>query len=334
MRTLLREADGRQTLKKLIAVGMFLIGPSLAAFPAMSQEFPKKQPIKLVVPFNPGALTDTLARITAEFLQRRLGQAVVVENRAGASGAIALDYVAKSPADGYTLYVSAPEVAVLPAVRSNLPFKSDDFTFLVRGFTLQPLMMVGPKVPVSSISDLVAYMKANPGKARYGTPGVGHIVHLATAMFESAAGVKGAHVPYTGITPVYTDLLAGNIEFTDGGTVPFPEGLKVVASVGSKRSPIYPNVPTLEESGIKNASWDVWFGFIAPPNLPTPVANRLIAEIGAVLLDPEAIAKYQAATKSVPEVNPLTGEAFKKQVVEESKAWKAVAEREKIVVQQ
>ena len=324
----------RQTLKTLTRVGALLIGTTLAAFPVMAQEYPTKQPIKVVVPFNPGGLADVLARVTAEFLQRRLGQAVVVENRPGAAGAIALDYVAKSPADGYTLYFSAPELGVLPAVRSNLPFKSEDFTYLVRGFTVQPLLMVGPKVPVSSIPELVAYIKANPGKVRYGTPGVGHIAHLGTAMFEAGAGVKGVHVPYTGIVPVYQDLLAGNIEFADGGSAPFPEGIKVLGSVGTKRSPIYPNLPTLEESGIRNASWDVWFGFLAPPNLPKPIADRLIAELSAVLKDPEAIAKYQTAAKAVPEANPLTGDAFKKQVGDESKAWKVVVDREKIVVQQ
>src|ERR1700752_2279610 len=114
----------------LTFVVALLLGATQAASPAMAQEFPKKQPIKIVVGFNAGGLTDVLARITAEFLQRRIGQAVVVENRPGASGAIGADYVAKSPADGYTLYLSAPEVATLPAVRSNLPFKTEDFTYL------------------------------------------------------------------------------------------------------------------------------------------------------------------------------------------------------------
>jgi len=323
-----------QTLRTLTGVGALLIGTTLAAFPVMAQEYPTKQPIKIVVPFNAGGLADVLARVTAEFLQRRMGQAVVVENKPGAGSAIAQDYVAKSPPDGYTLFMATPEVGTLPAVRSNLPFKSEDFTYLIRGFTVQPLFMVGPKVPVSSIPELVAYIKANPGKVRYGTPGVASIAHLSTVMFEAAAGVKGTHVTYTGIVPVYQDLLAGNIEFLAGGSAPFPEGIKVLGSVGTKRSPIYPNLPTLEESGIRSAGWDIWFGFLAPPNLPKPIADRLIAEISAVLKDPEAIAKFQAATKSAPEANPLTGDAFKKQVGDEIKVWKAVAEREKIVVQQ
>lgn len=317
----------------LSLAGALLIGATQVASPAMAQEFPKKQPIKIVVAANAGGGTDVLARITADFLQRRLGQAVVVENKPGAGSALGADYVAKSPADGYTIFLTASEFAVLPAVRSNLPYKFDEFTFLIRGFSTPPLMFASPKLPVSSLQELVAYMKANPGKVRYGTTGVGAIVHMGIAMFEGAAGVKGVHVPYTGIAPVYQDLLAGNADITEAAP-PFPEGIKVLGTVGSKRNPGYPNLPTLEEIGIKNATWDLWFGFVAPPKLPKPIADRLIAEIGAVFKDPEAIAKYQAGMKSVPMLEPLVGDAFKKQVLEENKNWKAVAEREKIVVQQ
>ena len=324
----------RQTLKKVTAVGVFLFGATLAAFPAMAQEFPKKQPIKIVVAVPAGGLTDALGRISAEFLQRRIGQAVVVENRVGAASTIGADYVAKAPADGYTLLLAGAEQPVVAAVRNNLPYKLDEFTYLIRAFTTQPLVIVGPKIPVSSISELVAYLKANPGKGRYGSTGVGAILHLGTAMFESAAGVKGVHVPYAGIAPVYTDLLAGTIDYAIGGSPPLPEGIKVLGSVGTKRNATYPNLPTLEEAGIKNATWDAWFGFLAPRNLPKPIGDRLIAEISAMLKDPDALAKFQSGAKSVPEANPLIGDAYKKQVLEEQKYWKIVVDREKIVVQQ
>ena len=320
--------------KKLTVVGALLLSATLGALPAMAQEYPKKQPIKIIVAFNAGGLTDVLARITAEFLQRRMGQAVIVENRAGASGAIGADYTAKAAPDGYTIYLSAPEIAVLPATRTNLPFKSEDFTYLIRPFTTMPLIVVGPKFPASSTAELIAYMKTNPGKVRYGTPGVGHLNHLGTAIFESAVGVKGAHIPYTGIAPIYQDLLAGNIEFTTGATPPFPDALKVLGPAGTMRHPLYPNLPTLAEQGYKNASHDVWFGFVAPPHLPKPITDRLITELGALFKDPEAIAKFQSAGKITPEANPLIGDAFGKQVLDENKNWKIVVEREKIVVQQ
>jgi len=319
--------------KILTLISALWIGATQGA-PAMAQEYPKKQPVKIVVAANAGGLTDVLGRITAEFLQRRLGQAVVVENRPGASSAIGADYVAKSPPDGYTLYLAGAELAVIPALRNNLPYKFEDFTYLTRFWTTIPLMVVGPKSTFSSPAELIAYMKANPRKLRYGTPGVGSLNHIGTAMFEGSTGVKGVHVPYTGIAPIYTDLLAGNIDFAMGATPPFPDALKVLGPAGTKRHAAYPNLPTLEEAGYKNASHDAWFGVVAPPNLPKPIAERLIADLSAVFKDPEAIAKYQSATKSVPDANPLIGEDFKKRALEENKNWKAVADREKIVVQQ
>jgi tripartite-type tricarboxylate transporter receptor subunit TctC len=319
--------------KFLFALSALLLGATLAASPAMAQEFPKKQPIKIVVGANAGGGTDVLARITAEFLQRRLGQAVVVENKPGAGASIAVDYVAKSPADGYTLLLIFNDLVVLPAVSSSLPYKFDELTFLTRPFVIQPMLYVSPKMPVSSASEFVTYMKANPGKVRYGSTGVGGLIRLGIAQFESAAGVKGVHIPYTGITPVYQDMLGGTIEFTQA-TPPHPEGIKALASVGTKRNPLYPNAPTLEEIGVKGAAWVAWAGLLAPPNLPKPIADRLTAELGAIFKDPEAIAKYQSAAKFTPETNPPTGDEFRKLALEEHKVWKAIAEREKIVIQQ
>jgi tripartite-type tricarboxylate transporter receptor subunit TctC len=320
--------------KKLTIVGTLLIGVTLSALPAIAQEYPKKQPVKIVLAHPPGGLADTASRIMAEFLQRRLGQAVIVENRAGASGTIGADYASKALADGYTLFMAESSFSQVPAVRNNLPYKIEDFTYLVRTFVLPPLIFAGPKVPVSTIPELVAYIKTNPGKVRYGTTGIGGPIHLGELMFESATGVKGVHIPYTGIGPANLDLLAGNIEFIPGGVVPFPDGIKVVGSAGSVRHPAYPNLSTLDEAGIKNASWDIWQGYMAPPNLPKPIADRLISEISAVLKDPEAIEKFQNAAKVPPEKNLVTGDAFKKYVMEAGQNWKAVVAREKIVVPQ
>jgi tripartite-type tricarboxylate transporter receptor subunit TctC len=308
------------------------IAVSMIAGPAFGQDFPKKQPIKIVVPVPAGGGTDVMARITAEFLARRLGQTIVVENKPGASSTIGADFVAKSPPDGYTLLFTGGEFAVVPALRSNLPYKYDEMTFLVRPFVVEPLMIASPKFGPSTLQELAAHMKAHPGQVKYGSTGIGAIVHIGLAMFEGAIGSKGLHVPYSGISPVYNDLLGGNIDISQSGP-PVPEGIKVLGSVGSKRSAVYPHLPTLEEVGIKGATWDVWFGIMGPPNLPKPVADRLIAEIGAVMKDPEAIAKFQSTAKRLPETEPLTGDAFRRFVIEDSRKWKVVAEREKIVLQ-
>jgi tripartite-type tricarboxylate transporter receptor subunit TctC len=314
----------------IISLGAALIGAT-AALPSIAQEFPKKQPIKIVVPVNPGGATDALARVTADFLGRRLGQSVVVENKPGASSTIGADYVARSAPDGYTLFFVGTEFAVVPAVR-KVPYKFEDMTYLIRGFTVSPLLYGSPHFAVNTVPELVAHMKANPGKVRYGSTGNGAIVHMGMAMFEGAAGAKGLHVPYNGIAPVYNDLLAGHVDITEGAP-PFPQGLKVLGAVGSKRNPAFPNVPTLAESGLKAATWDQWFGFMAPPNMPKALADRLIAELSAVFKDPQAIAKYKSTVSYEPDPAALVGDEFRKSVLEENRAWKAVAEREKIVLE-
>jgi len=319
--------------RRLARVSAILVTATAMVSPGIAQDFPKKQPIKIVVPYNPGAGTDALARVTADLLQRRLGQTVIVDNRPGAAGAIGADYVAKAAPDGYTLlFFPGGDLTVGPAVRNNLPFKFDEFSFLVRGFTSQPMLLATPNFPASTIPELVSYMKAHPGKVSFASPGVGHIVHLGMAMFESAVGVKALIVPYTGAAPIFKDLLGGTVDLT-AATPPFPDGAKVLGSVGSRRSPFFPALGTLEEAGIKNASYDIWFGFVAPPKLPPAVAERLITEIKAVLKDPEAIARYQEVARISPDATPLTGETFKKAVLQEQKNWKAIVTREKIEVQ-
>ena len=317
----------------MIRLTMLIVG-LFVGFPAMAQEYPKKQPIKIIVPFNPGGLTDLLARITAEFLQRRMEQAVVVENRPGASGAIAADYVSKAAPDGYTLMLTAADIAVLPAVRNNLPYKLDEFTYLTKFWTTGTMIVVGPRSAISTAQELIAQLKANPGKLRYGSTGVASLNHLGTAKLEGALGAKGVHVPYSGAAPVQNDLLAGTIDFYTGASLPFPANLKVLAPAGTRRHGSYPDLPTLEELGYKNASYDAWFGLIGPPKLSKPIVDRLNAELRALYKDPEAIAKFKNSAKEVPDENLLVGEDFRQYVLQENKTWREVAEREKITVQQ
>ena len=319
-------------LTTLLLIGASLIGALQIAMPAVAQEFPKKQPIKIVVPVPPGGATDSLARITADFLSRRIGQTVIVDNKPGASSTIGADAVARAPADGYTIFFGGGEFAVVPAVR-KVPYTFDDFTYLVRAFNVPTVMLASPKYAPSSIQEMLADMKARPGEVRYGSTGPGAIIHIAMAMFERSAGVKLLHVPYQGFAPVLQGLLAGTVDIT-AGTPPFPDGYKVLANSGTKRHPLFANLPTLDEAGIKGASWDVWYGFLAPPNLPKPIADKLVAEITAVLKDPAAMMKFDEVAKYPPEVQPLSGEAFKKQVLEDNKRWKSVVDSEKITVEQ
>ena len=210
-------------------LGALFIGIA-AATTSTAQNYPEEKPVKIVVAVNPGGLTDTLARMLADLLQTRLGQAVVVENRPGASGTIGAAYVASADPDGYTLLLAGAEQAVAPAVRPNCPTNSRTSPSSSGLSRQTPSSLPVRTLRRTRFRELIDYMKANPGRVRYGTTGVGAVVHLGIAMFESAAGVKGVQVPYTGIAPVYQDLIAGNIDITGSVNFPFPEGLKVLAN--------------------------------------------------------------------------------------------------------
>jgi tripartite-type tricarboxylate transporter receptor subunit TctC len=306
-----------------------------AAVPANSQDFPQKQPIKLIVPFLPGASNDVLARIMAEYLGPRLGQAVIVENKPGAGSAIGTDFVAKSPADGYTLLWAASDgISVLPAVKPDITYKVEDFTFLLQTFDANFMVLVNSNMPVKTIPELVAHLKANPNKIRFGTSGVGSLAHVGMALFESGAGVKLIHVPYKGMAGAVTDLLGGHIDMayvTPSTTAPQVSTgkIRVLATTASRRDRTFPDMPTLNEAGVKDATVEIWFGVVGPPNLPKAIADRLTKEMVAVLKDPAAIEKFKNA-KYVPFI--LTGDDFKKYVVDDYKTWKTVADREKIVI--
>jgi tripartite-type tricarboxylate transporter receptor subunit TctC len=307
-----------------------------AALPAHAQEFPGKQPIRIIVPFLPGAANDTLARITAAALTPRLGQSVVVENKAGAGSAIGTELVAKSPADGYTLlWAAADGISVLPAVKPNVPYKvPDDFTFICQFSETPFALVVSSTLPIRTLAELIAYAKANPGKIRYGTSGVGSIAHVGFVLFEKRAGIEMLHVPYKGMSAVVTDILGGHIELalvTPPTITPHADSdkIRILATTGSRRSPLFPSLPTLKESGLPDVVVETWFGVIGPANLPASVTARLQNEIAAVLKDPDVIAKLKSANF---EPYFVPSEAFRKYVVDDYAKWKSVALSEKIVI--
>ena len=301
--------------------------------PAFAQQFPGSQPIKIVVPFAPGGTTDLLGRTVAEFLQKRMNHTIVVENRPGAAMTIGTDFVAKSAPDGHTLLLAAPDLVVVPAVRQTMPYDIEKLTYLTRVWVQTVLIVTGPKSGINTIEELITKIRNNPGQIRHATNGVGALNHLGSLKFDAAIGGKTIAVPYGGQGPASIDTVSGQVEFLNGAAVPLLEGLKPLAPSGSMRHPLYPNLPTLAELGYKDADWGSWFGFLAPPNLPQPIADRLIREINAVMKDPEVIEKMRKATSFVQTQEPLTGEAFRKVALDEFRDWKAIAAREKINIQ-
>jgi tripartite-type tricarboxylate transporter receptor subunit TctC len=280
-----RTPSRRWHLSALAAVtGLALLG----AGPAAAQAWPDK-PLKVVVGFPPGGAADQIARMVAAPLGEALGQPVVVENRPGANGNIAGDAVAKSPADGYTLLMgSGGMVSVNPHIYARMPFDPvKDLTPVASAARVLVYLMGRPTLEANSAQELIARMKANPGRLSYGSAGNGSSPHLAGEMFKSMTGTFAVHVPYRGAAPALTDLMGGQIDFYFDPGIGLQHakgGRTKLLAVGSlKRSPMFPDVPTLDEIGLKGFDADSIFGFYAPAGTPEAVVNRLNQEINRIL---------------------------------------------------
>jgi len=285
--------------------------------------------VKIVVPFLPGADNDLLGRLTAEHLTPRLGQSVIVENKAGAGSSIGIDFVAKSKPDGYNLIWAASDgVTILPAVREKMPYRvPDDFSYIARIVQLPFVLAVSPRLPVKSVAELIAYAKANPGKVRYGTSGIGGAPHMGTVLMEKSAGIEMLHVPFAGIAAVVTALRGDTIDIamitpptvkphTDAGV------FRAIATTGKVRHPLFPDTPTLEEAGLPNVVVVVWYGIMAPAGTPEPVLGRLRNEVADILKDPKVMARLDSLGY---QVSYLAGNDFRDYIVQDLEQWKKVA---------
>jgi tripartite-type tricarboxylate transporter receptor subunit TctC len=290
MQTLLRHRLARA----LCWLSLALFSPWTAA-----QAFPSK-PVRLVVPYPPGGIGDTLARELGTQLSQRLGQPVVVDNKPGASQIIGAETVAKSAPDGYTLFLGSLSSLVLN-VGSNksLPYDpAKDFTPVSMFFNTPLYLVVNPDLPVKSVAELIAYGKAHPGKLSFGSIGSGSSLHLTGEMFKARTGVDMLHVPYKGSVPAVTDLLGGQIQLIfDAGTSSLPlvrsGKLRVLGVTSARRASGTPDVPTLAESGVPGFDASFWFGIVAPAGTPQPVIKRLSKEINEILKDPALVERYR-----------------------------------------
>lgn len=300
--------------------------------PAHAQAWPTK-PVRVIVNFPPGGAADQLARLIAQPLGEALGQAVVVENRAGANGMIGGEAVVKSAADGYTLLMSSGGmVSVNPHIYPRMPFDPNkDIVPVASAARVLVYLVSHPKLPVNNVQEFLAYLKANPGKTSFGSPGNGSSPHLAAEMMKSQAGVFSVHVPYRGAAPALQDLLAGQLDFYFDPGIGLQQvragRLKLLAVGSPKRSPLFPEVPTLDEAGLKGFDADTVFGFYAPAGTPAAVVERLNREINKIL-----------ATKPAQDrINALGGEAlalspaqFADKAAEDSKRFGAIIRERKI----
>ena len=291
-----------------------------------AQTWPNR-PIKLVVPFAAGGTTSILGRAMADKLAPLLGQPVVVDNRPGAGGNVGMDAVAKSEPDGYTLLMGPIGLAINPALYSKMSFDPlRDLAPIGLYAGVPNLLVVHPSVPAQSLKELIALFKANPGKYNYASNGNGTSSHLAAEMLKSSAGVDIVHIPYKGGAPAMADLLAGQVTMLFDqmpAVLPQVKGGKVRAlGVSSaQRSAAAPEVPSLAEAGLPGFDMTVWFGLLAPARTPPAVLQRVNAEMGKVLQDPE----FRTFLAGLG-VSPLGGspEAFASFMQAETQRWAQV----------
>jgi tripartite-type tricarboxylate transporter receptor subunit TctC len=267
-------------------------GASLICSESFAQSYPAK-PIRIVVGYSPGGGTDSTARAVGQKLSDRLGQAVIIENRPGASGSIALERVARAPADGYTLLMLTSNETVLPALRTNLPFDLQrDFT-PVSLVTIGPMVLVvHPSMPARTVKELVALGRSHSAKLSFGSSGIGGTPHLAGELFGLMAKVRLVHIAYKGGSDAVVAAASGQVDMSFASVTagrPLVDGgkLKALAVTSAKRVSSMPSVPTLDEGGLAGYDYSAWYGVAAPAGLPQPIVTRLNAEIGNVVATSE-----------------------------------------------
>lgn len=274
-----------------------LVGAQTTAQSA-AQAFPNK-PIRFVVPFPPGGGNDILARALAPKMSEILGQQVVIDNRAGAGGNIGADFVAKSPPDGYTIVIASNQVTMNPWIYSKLPFDiAKDFAPVAQVASVPMLLAIHPEVPATNLKEFIALAKAKPGSLNYSTPGLGTPQHIAFEVFNFDAGVKVTHVPYKGTSPSIVDLIGGQVQATLGTMASLDQHVKSgkvrpIAVSTPQRSPAMPDIPTIEEGGLKGYNVPLWYSVLAPANTPKDIVAKISASIRDALKDPQTKAQLE-----------------------------------------
>jgi tripartite-type tricarboxylate transporter receptor subunit TctC len=274
-------------------------------------EYPEK-PIRLIVPFAPGGVTDTSGRLVAEALQRRLGQSIVVENRPGASGNIGTQQVALAPPDGYTLLLGFDGTLVInPHVFANFPIDPiADLAPIGKIGDATLILVANPAFPAKTVPELIAYSKKQPGGVSYGTSGVGSTPHVAGELFNIRTGAKLTHIPYKGGGQAMSDALGGNVPLVFTAVAGAMQHLNqkrlvAIAVSSAKRSPSLPDVPTFIEGGVPDFEATSWVAVLAPPKTPRAIVDKLNRELNAVLSDPATVEKLATlgivATPGSPE---------------------------------
>jgi len=306
----------------------------LAAVPAFSRTaqaqepaFPNK-PIRVIVSAAAGGITDIMARVMQEKLGRSLGQPMIVENKPGAGGIIAVDYVARSAPDGYTLVmVNVSNAAIAPWINKNLPYDPlNDFVGVAAVGEAPTIVAINDKVPVKTLKEFIEYAKNNPGKINYGSAGNGTGPHLAAEVLAHLTGIKMVHVPYKGAGPASVDLAAGQVQLgmiaigSAKGQIAAGQ-VRVLAVAGARRLAALPDVPTFDQAGVSGYDVTNWFGMLAPRGTPRDVVASLNSHINQVLDDPQVVQRFQdVGTLPIKE----SVQQFQKRIITDHAKWRDI----------
>jgi tripartite-type tricarboxylate transporter receptor subunit TctC len=313
----------------LAASAAIIAAPAFAGRALAQEEWKPTRPIRMIVPFAPGASNDILGRVLAQKLGQLIGQSVIVENKGGAGGTLGTDYVTKSTPDGYTLLFASISITTNAAMRKSLPYDPVKDLQPIAELGAGPLaVVVANDVKAKSLPEFLALAKAKPKSINYGSAGVGGINHLGTELFAQAAGIELTHIPYKGMGPAFNDLIAGTLQM----------GLPTVASVAQhinagtmrglavtslQRSELLPDLPTVSEAGVPGFKLEAWWGVLGPAGLPAPIVARLNKEINAALTSPDV---KEALRREAANPAPGTPEDFGKLIVAEMARWKKVVD--------
>ena len=283
---------------KFLALALFgaVLAATLSA-PARAQNFPDR-PIHLTIPYGPGGIVDFTGRVLAQKLGEALNQTVVPDNRPGAGGIVGVDYVAHSDPDGYNIVIIDPAMVINPTLQKSLPYDIfKDLVTISRVSSSPEVLVVAPQLGVKTYAELVAYGKANPGKLNYASAGVGTAPHLAAVLWEQGTGIQAEHVPYKGIGASYTDMMSNKVQMAFSsipGALPFTSDHRVVplATTMLERSAVYPDLPTVAESGLPGYDVDVWLTLYTRAGTPPAVLAKLNAAVVKALADGELKASF------------------------------------------
>ena len=326
-----RVADELNTLSRRAALALLaLVATVLAAHAQGADTYPSR-PITLVVPFAPSGGNDIMARLVGERMGKALGQQIVVENRPGAGGNIGSRQAARSAPDGYTMLLAfTGTIGINPSLYANLGYDPGKELTPIGSIATSPaVLVVHPSLPVKTLRELIAYAKANPGQLSYASSGVGTVVHVATEMLADAAGIKVEQVPYKGTGPGITDLLGGHVKMM---MPPIPAmigyvnaaTLRAIGVTSKERSPLLPDVPTIEEAGLPGFVSEQRYGLLAPAGTPRPIIERLNAELRNALAD-ETIRKRIVDDGATP--RPDSPEDYAAAIEQDRALWGGIVRK-------